>query len=169
MGGLSRWNWPDIKGIHDYKVSHHFQDAVTTLAHALRISAGQQDPLGRLPRHRRGSDRQDCRCYRLCKSISYCPSSSELTYVLLHRDPLPSRLSPRSSPSPPASTTTFVARPGLPAPSPRPSSSRGAPTDSTTSSRTRRRRLSLLIPLPTRSSATAWSLRLAALSAYGSC
>jgi hypothetical protein len=20
MGGLSRWNWPDIKGIHDYKV-----------------------------------------------------------------------------------------------------------------------------------------------------
>jgi hypothetical protein len=77
MGGLSRWDWPKIPGIKEFKVRSERSLLETTTADAL-ATAGQASPLGGVRDHGRGREGQDCRCDRLGASRCRCDAFSEV-------------------------------------------------------------------------------------------
>ena len=86
MGGLSRWDWPAIPGIHDYKV--RARPSLTILApfsfspalnsRSCPSPAGNKVPLGVVPGRARGGKGQDRSSHRLCASLPLTSSSSRL-------------------------------------------------------------------------------------------
>lgn len=70
MGGLSRWDWPNIPGIHDFKVSlfryHRLSLFNNTEESYLRI-VGQEIALGSVHRGSRGAERKESCSYRICE------------------------------------------------------------------------------------------------------
>lgn len=85
MGGLSRWDWPSIPGIHDFKVSVGTIQAIRKRSPAnfgIALS-GQETSFCSLHRGTRRTERQNRGSHWICKDFNTLHARSKHTALTL--------------------------------------------------------------------------------------